>query len=241
MRTFIQALSIAALFFATSVMAQDTEKLKKTLETKLNGAKIESITKTPYGGLLEVVADGDIFYVNPEGDMAMFGNLIDLKTERNITADRNREIAAASFAKLPFDSAIKTVRGTGARKVAVFTDPDCPYCKMLEKELIDINNVTVYTFLFPLDQLHPDARNKSKAIWCSADRSKTWLDFMLKSVPLKEPTANCEAPFAKTEEVGKKYKVRGTPLLVFPNGEKLPGAAKKETLEKMLSGEVASR
>jgi thiol:disulfide interchange protein DsbC len=240
MRTFIQALSIAALFFATSAMADDTEKLKKTLETKLNGAKIETITKTPYG-MYEVVADGDIFYVNPEGDMAMFGNLIDLKTERNITADRTRELAAAGFAKLPFDAAIKTVRGTGARKVAVFTDPDCPYCKMLEKELIDINNVTVYTFLFPLDQLHPDARNKSKAIWCSADRSKTWLDFMLKSVPLKEAAANCEAPFAKTEEVGKKYKVRGTPLLVFPNGEKLPGAAKKETLEKMLNGEVASR
>ncbi|MGB8600363.1 MAG: DsbC family protein, partial [Burkholderiales bacterium] len=194
---------------------------------------------TPYAGLYEAVSEGDVFYVSADGDMAFFGNIIDLKTERNITAERGKEIAAAGFAKLPLDVAIKTVRGNGSRKVAVFTDPDCPYCKMLEKELIDINNVTIYTYLYPLDQLHPDARNKSKAIWCSQDKSKTWLDFMLKNVALKDPSANCEAPFAKIEELGKKYKVRGTPLVLFASGEKVPGSVKKETLEKMLGGAEA--
>jgi thiol:disulfide interchange protein DsbC len=107
---------------------------------------------------------------------------------------------------------------------------------MLEKELIDINNVTVYTYLYPLDQLHPDARNKSKAIWCSADKSKTWLDFMLNNATLKEPSANCEAPFAKIEEAAKKYRVRGTPLVLFASGQKIPGSVKKETIEKLLNG-----
>jgi thiol:disulfide interchange protein DsbC len=229
----------AALLLTASVHAQDLEKIKKNIEAKMGGAKIESLTKTPYAGLYEAVAEGDVFYVSADGDMAFFGNIIDLKTERNITAERGKEIAAAGFAKLPLDAAIKTVRGNGSRKVAVFTDPDCPYCKMLEKELIDVNNVTVYTFLFPLDQLHPDARNKSKAIWCSADKSKVWLDFMLKNVALKDAPANCEVPFAKIEELGKKYKVRGTPLVLFSSGEKVPGSVKKETIEKMLAGKEA--
>jgi thiol:disulfide interchange protein DsbC len=223
-----------ALFLTASVHAQDMEKIKKNIEAKMGGAKIESLTKTPYAGLFEAVSEGEIFYVGAEGDIAFFGNIIDMKTERNITAERGKEVAAAGFAKLPLDAAIKTVRGNGSRKVAVFTDPDCPYCKMLEKELIDVNNVTVYTYLFPLDQLHPDARNKSKAIWCSADKSKAWLDFMLKNVALKDAPANCEVPFAKIEELGKKYKVHGTPLVLFASGEKVPGSVKKETIEKML-------
>lgn len=227
----------AALFLMSSSHAQDMEKIKKNIEAKMGGAKIEALTKTPYAGLFEAISEGDVFYVSADGETAFFGNIIDLKTERNITAERGKEIAAAGFAKLPLEAAIKTVRGNGARKVAVFTDPDCPYCKMLEKELIDINNVTVYTYLFPLDQLHPDARNKSKAIWCSADKSKTWLDFMLKNVALKDAPANCEVPFAKIEELGKKYKVRGTPLVLFASGEKVPGSVKKETLEKMLGAE----
>ncbi len=230
--------AFAAMLLMSAAHAQDLEKIKKNIEAKMGGAKVESLTKTPYAGLFEAVADGEVFYVSAEGDMAFFGSIIDLKTERNITAARGKEIAAAGFAKLPLDAAIKTVRGNGSRKVAVFTDPDCPYCKMLEKELIGVNNVTVYTFLYPLDQLHPDARNKSKAIWCSADKSKTWLDFMLNNVALKEASANCEVPFAKIEEVGAKYKVRGTPLVLFANGEKIPGSVKKETLEKMLNGEA---
>lgn len=227
----------AALLLTVSVHAQDLEKIKKNIEAKMGGAKIEALTKTPYAGLFEAVSEGEIFYVGAEGDMAFFGNIIDLKTERNITAERGKEVAAAGFAKLPLDAAIKTVRGNGSRKVAVFTDPDCPYCKQLEKELIDVNNVTVYTYLFPLDQLHPDARNKSKAIWCSPDKSKAWLDFMLKNTALKDAPANCEVPFAKIEELGRKYKVRGTPLVLFASGEKVPGSVKKETIEKMLGAE----
>lgn len=229
-------IALAACLMVAAAQAQDMEKIKKNIEAKMGGAKIEALTKTPYSGLYEAVSEGDVFYVSADGDTAFFGNIIDLKTERNITAERGKEIAAAGFAKLPLDAAIKTVRGTGARKVAVFTDPDCPYCKMLEKELININNVTIYTYLYPLDQLHPDARNKSKAIWCSADKSKTWLDFMLNNAALKDPAANCEVPFAKIEELGKKYKVRGTPLVLFASGQKVPGSVKKETLEKMLNG-----
>ncbi len=234
----IAAVCFATLLLTTNAGALDNEKIKKTIEAKLGGAKVESVTKTPYAGLFEVVADGDIFYVTADGDMAFFGNMIDLKSDRNITAERAKELAAAGFSKLPLDAAIKTVRGTGARKVAVFTDPDCPYCKMLEKELINVTNVTIYTYLFPLDQLHPDARSKSKAIWCSGDRSKVWLDFMLNNAALKDAPANCEVPFDKIEEQGKKYKVRGTPLLVFANGQKVPGSMKKETIEKMLNGEA---
>lgn len=238
LKTALKCFSIAAaLLLGASVHAQDLDKIKKNIEAKMGGAKIESLTKTPYAGMYEAVSDGEIFYVSAEGDVAFFGNLIDLKTERNITAERGKEVAAAGFAKLPLDAAIKTVRGNGSRKVAVFTDPDCPYCKMLEKELIDVTNVTVYTYLFPLDQLHPDARNKSRAIWCSPDKSKAWLDFMLKNVALKDAPTNCEVPFAKIEELGRKYKVRGTPLVLFASGEKVPGSVKKETIEKMLSAE----
>ena len=196
---------------------------------------VESIVKTPYSGLYEVYMNGQIVYTDEKFSFLIAeGRLVDSKTKRDITTDRLADLSKIDFDRLPFDQAIKVVKGSGSRKMAVFSDVDCPFCKRLEQnELSNITDVTIYTFLMPLDQLHPDAANKSKAIWCAADRTKAWQDWILNN-QLPKKSANCDVPLDKVAALAKKLGVASTPTIFFADGKRMLGAYPAAEIEKAL-------
>lgn len=225
-------LGLAVLATTTTAFA-DEAKIRQEIKKKLPGVEARSVTKTPYAGLYEVVAGNQLFYTDEKVNYLMVGSLIDVKSQTNLTEQRVRSIFRVNFASLPFDSAIKVVKGNGKRKLAVFSDPDCPFCKKLEQELATISDVTLYTFLFPVDSLHPDAAAKAKAVWCAPDRAKAWDDLMLKGIVPQ--AGNCETPIAKTAELAKKLNINGTPTLIFEDGRMVPGLVPAAQLDKLLN------
>ncbi len=211
--------------------------LKKTLEAKM-GMTLDAVTRLPIGGLYEARAGDDIFYADASGNYIIIGNLIDVRTRENLTRNRVDEIKQAGlppfkFAELPFDASVKVVKGNGKRKVAIFEDPNCGYCKKLEKSILDIGDVTVYVFLYPV--LGPDSLAKSKQVWCAADRSKAWTDWMQNATALAGDGA-CKTPIDKTLALGRQLKVDGTPTLFFSNNKRVEGAIDASALEKLLAG-----
>ena len=208
--------------------------IKRTLEGRLGGAKIDTVTKTPYLGLYEVRVDSEILYTDEKMNYIFSGNIIDAKSMQNLTEKRLRELSVIKWENLPLEAAVKTVRGNGKRTLAVFSDPNCPYCKRFEKDTAKVDDITIYTFLYPI--LSQDSHDKAKAVWCSADRVKAWDALMLNgTVPV---AANCDTPIEKILELGRKYRINGTPTLVFVNGERVPGAIPADQLEKLLAQNV---
>ena len=224
-------LALASLFVA-SVNADEAE-IKKAMETKL-GAKVESVTKSGYLGLYEIYADGNILYTDEK--MTAFiagGQLIEGKTMKNLTEERMRKLTAIKFSELPFERAIKQVRGEGKRVMATFEDPNCGYCKRLAKDMLKLDNVTVYTFLLPI--LSEDSIKKSKQIWCSADRSKAWNDWMVNNTS-PGAKADCDtSTIDKVVALGQKLNIRGTPTIFLSNGERIPGAVSLAKLEQSMA------
>jgi thiol:disulfide interchange protein DsbC len=213
----------------------DEASLRKAIENAYPKMTVESILKTPYSGLYEVYMNGQIVYTDEKFSFLIAeGRLVDSKTKRDITTDRLADLSKIDFDRLPFDQAIKVVKGNGSRKMAVFSDVDCPFCKRLEQnELSNITDVTIYTFLMPLDQLHPDAANKSKAIWCAADRTKAWQDWILNN-QLPKKSANCDTPLDKVAALAKKLGVTSTPTIFFADGKRMLGAYPAAEIEKTL-------
>jgi len=204
--------------------------IKRTLEGRLGGAKIDTVAKTPYLGLYEVRMGSEILYTDEKTNYIFSGNIIDTKTMQNLTEKRLRDLSSIKWENLPLESAFKTVRGNGKRLLAVFSDPNCPYCKRFEKTLADVTDITIHTFLFPI--LSQDSHDKARAVWCSADKVKAWDELMLNGVvPV---AARCDTPIEKNLELGRKYRINGTPTLVFASGERVPGAISAEQLEKLL-------
>ncbi|MDR5172461.1 DsbC family protein [Methylobacillus flagellatus] len=226
---------LAASFFAAHAWA-DEASLKKTIEATYPKVKVDSVVKTPYAGLYEVFLDGQIIYTDDKFSFLIAeGRLVEPKTKRDITGERMDELTKVDFASLPLDQAVKVVKGNGSRKLVVFSDPDCPYCKRLEqKELSNINDVTIYTFLFPLEQLHPDAANKSRAIWCAPDRAKAWNDWILNG-QLPKAQGTCDTPIEKLAELGRKINVTSTPTLIFADGKRMLGAYPAKDIEKAMT------
>jgi len=230
MMKLLAALAVAACL---PLHAQVTpEALKADLKKKIPEAPVESVRKTPYNGLWEVVAGGEIFYTDEKASFLSLGPIVDLNTHENVTEARLRQVNAINFSALPFDSAIKIVRGNGARKIALFEDPNCGYCKRFERDLQGVSDITVYVFLYPI--LAPDSVDKSKAIWCSPDRGKAWIDAMVHD-KLPAVEGRCQAPLDKNLAFGRDKRIHGTPTLVFENGERLPGAISIADLEKRFS------
>jgi thiol:disulfide interchange protein DsbC len=162
------------------------------------------------------------------------GRLVDPKTKKDITGERLEELTKIDFSTLPLDQAIKVVKGNGSRKLVVFSDVDCPYCKRLEQnELTNITDVTIYTFLYPIQQLHPDSANKSKAIWCASNRVKAWQDWILNS-QLPNSAGNCEVPIEKIGDLARKIGVTSTPTLFFADGKRMLGAQPYKEIERAL-------
>jgi thiol:disulfide interchange protein DsbC len=225
------------LCFLFDTASADDASLKKALQSNFPGEKIEGVTKTPYLGLYEVVVGGELFYTDDKASYLFFGHVIDPKTKQSLTSERLQQIKEArriDTGSLPLEHAIKTVKGNGKRKLVVFSDPNCPYCKRLEKELTNVTDVTVYTLLYPvLNGSVPTAT----AIWCAPDRLKAWEDFMLKDIA--PAGKNCETPLETLLQAGKKNGINGTPTLIFPDGSVAPGMIPADTIEKRLSAAAA--
>jgi thiol:disulfide interchange protein DsbC len=215
---------------AKPALTAEAARVKKLLEEKFDGVTIGSITKSPYLGLYEVMFDDQIVYTDAKVDHVIVGSIYDANTKKNLTESRKRQLARVAFDSLPLELAIKKVKGNGARKIAIFSDADCPFCARLEKELHRIDNVTIYTFLYPIDQLHPDAARKSKIIWCAPDKVKAWDEFFT-SGALPANDGECDNPIAATNTLGKKLKINATPTLVFADGSLVPGALPAAQLE----------
>jgi len=213
----------------------DEASLKKIVEAAYPKFKVDSVTKTPYPGLYEVFMGGQIIYTDDKFSFLIAeGRLVDPKTKKDITGERMDELSKIDFNSLPLDQAIKVVKGNGSRKLVVFSDVDCPFCKRLEqKELTNINDVTIYTFLYPIEQLHPDAANKSRSIWCATNRVKAWQDWIFNN-KLPFTTAKCEVPLEKVGELAHKVGVNSTPTLFFENGKRMLGAQPYDEIEKSL-------
>ncbi|WP_180125554.1 DsbC family protein [Rhodoferax sp. BLA1] len=229
----ITCAALLATCTLTSALAQEAAIRKNLGERVPQLGKIDEVSKTPIAGVYELRINGtDILYTDAQGDFLIQGNLIDTKQRRNLTEERVDKLSAIQFDSLPLKDAFTIVRGNGKRKLAVFEDPNCGYCKRFEEGLQQINNVTVYMFLYPV--LGPNSVDKSKTIWCAKDKAKSWSDWMLKGV---EPSsAKCDSTAVdRNVQLGKKHKINGTPTLIFADGTRVPGAIGPDQVEKYLS------
>jgi len=220
------------LFVASISIAYAGEaEIKSTLHKKIPQiGQISQVSKSPVPGLYEVVTQDHLFYTDEKAQFLIDGAVYDLKDMRNLTEERSRKFFALDFSKLPLELAVKKVKGNGARKMAIFTDPNCGFCKKLEKELKQIDNVTIYQFMYPV---FPGSDEKVRAVWCSKDRVKAWDDLMQDDIT---PVAGtCETPTAKVLALGRKLKVNGTPALIFADGTINPGYLPAAELEKALT------
>jgi thiol:disulfide interchange protein DsbC len=214
---------IAVALAASTLLANAGESdVKKAVEAKLG--KVEKLTKAPVSGLWEVVVEGQVLYADDSGQYLIFGNLLDLKSGKNLTAERQ-------FGMLPLDLAMKQVRGNGKNVLVTFEDPNCGYCKKLAKELQKVDNATVYTFLYPV--LGEDSFEKSKAIWCSGDKMKAWNDWMINGKEVGKAPAKCDlAGLDKSIETGRRLRISGTPAMFFGTGERVGGYIPAEEIAK---------
>ena len=195
--------------------------------------KIESISKTPINGLYEVLLeDNDIYYTDASGNYLLQGSMIDTRSKRNLTEERSDKLNAIAFGSLPLKDAITIVRGNGQRKLAVFADPNCGYCKRFERDLQKVDNITVYLFLYPI--LGADSSEKSRHVWCAKDPGKTWLDMMTRDIA--PASASCDtAALNRNLEFGRKHKITGTPTLLAQDGKRVPGAIPLAQIEQLIS------
>ena len=223
----------ASLLIAASAHANEAV-IRKTLTQQFPGAQISSVKPTPYSGLFEVYLDDQLVYTDAKAQYVFTGDVIDLKNRVNLTQARLNQLQAIKWSELPLANAIKVVKGNGARKLVVFSDVDCPYCRKFEAELAKVDNLTVYTFLYPIEGLHPKAIQMSKQIWCAPDRNKAWDAYITRSV-VPNNDGKCANPVDATIALGQKLKVSGTPTLFFTNGQRVPGMVPAAQLEKLLA------
>jgi thiol:disulfide interchange protein DsbC len=232
----IKTLAAYAITAASFAVFADEPAIRKNLAERLPGLpKIEEVSKAPMPGLYEVRLNGtEIFYTDADGNFLIQGNLIDTKAKRNLTEERIAKLTEIDFDSLPLKDAFTIVRGNGKRKVAVFEDPNCGYCKRFEKDLQSVNNVTVYMFLYPI--LGPSSTERSKNLWCAKDRAKAWTDWMVKDTDASAAAASCDSTaLARNVEFGKKHRITGTPTLIFADGNRVPGAIAAAQVEKFLA------
>lgn len=217
-----------------SIAYAGEDEIKSTLQKKIPQiGQINQINKSAVPGLYEVITQDHLFYTDGKAQFLIDGAVYDLKSMRNITEERSRKLFALDFSQLPLELAVKKVKGNGSRKLAIFTDPNCGFCKKLEKELKQIDNVTIYQFMYPI----LGSEEKVRGVWCSKDRAKAWDDLMQDDI--MPPAGNCVTPTEKVMALGKKLKVNGTPALIFADGTINPGYLPAAELEKALT--AASR
>jgi thiol:disulfide interchange protein DsbC len=229
------ALALLALSLPLGGFAQEASIRKNLSERYPELKAIDEVSKSPLAGLYEVRVNGsELYYTDAQANYLVVGNLYDTKLRRNLTEERVEKLTAIKFDSLPFKDAFTIVRGNGERKLAVFEDPNCGYCKRFERDLQNVNNVTVYMFLYPI--LGQDSVDKSKAIWCAKDRGLAWLDWMVREQAIPNAIQMCDTNTLKRNvELGRAYKINGTPTLIFVDGTRVPGAIDAKQIEKRLA------
>ena len=235
MKTVLKTLlATTVILLGTHVLAQEAQ-IRKNIAQRLPQIKVvDEVTKTPIPGVYELRINGsEIFYTDAQANYLIEGNIIDVRAQRNLTEERITKLTSVKFEDLPLKDAFTVVRGNGKRKLAVFEDPNCGYCKRFERDLQKIDNVTVYMFLYPI--LGPDSVEKSKSIWCAKDQAKAWQDYMVRDQPVSPASCDTSA-LQRNLAFGRKYKITGTPTLFFVDGTRVPGAADAAQIEKLLSG-----
>lgn len=227
-------LSAACALPAVAQTAAPTPtSLAERLQALYPATRFGAVNTTPWPGVFEVVMGANLAYVDESGQYFLFGHLYDMQTQRDLTVERKDTLARIDFAALPLADAVKEVRGTGARTFAIFSDPDCPYCRRLEAEIKNLSDVTLYTFLMPIASLHPEARSKAIAVWCAPDQVEAWHALMWDD---KKPQAQeCAHPVDRNVALGERLGINGTPTLVAADGRVLPGAASLAQIEAWLA------
>ncbi len=196
--------------------------------------RIEEISRSPLPGLYEVRVGTDLFYTDAEGNYLITGYILDTRARRNLTEERIEKLLAIDFDELPLRDGFTIVRGNGKRRIAVFEDPNCGYCKRFERDLQKVDNVTIHMFLLPI--LGPSSEQRSRNIWCAKDRSRAWLDWMLRDVAAPAADASCDhSALARNVEFGRRHKITGTPTIFFTDGSRVPGAVPASEVEKKLA------
>jgi thiol:disulfide interchange protein DsbC len=230
---FLATIGFSAAGQATGVEAA----IKKRLEERMAGVRIAGVTRTPFGGLFEVrTEDHEIIYVDEKVSFLIDGSILDGNDpRRNYTQERVKQLVGFKFDEMPFGNAFKIVRGNGKRQMAYFSDPNCPWCRKLDQEIAQMNDVTVHVFLYPI--LSAESLPKAKAVWCSPDRTKAWLDLMLKNT-LPANAGNCDTPIEQVLVLGRKHKVDGVPTIVFTNGDRVSGYRTAAQLSQMIDAAV---
>lgn len=228
------ALFFAQLLALPAARANEAVIRKAIAERVPDFPKIDEIRPAPIAGLFELRVGLDIFYADAKGEFILQdAQLIDLKTRRNLTEARVEQISQISFASLPLKDALVWKRGSGERKLAVFADPNCGYCKRLERTLQELKDVTVYTFLLPI--LGADSQTKSRAIWCAKDNTAVWLDWMLRGKQPAAAAANCDdAALRRNRQFATQHRIHGTPAMLFEDGTRAPGALELTVIEERL-------
>ena len=209
--------------------------VRERVAAKVPG-KINSIRRLPFG-MFEVVIDSEIVYVDENADYLITGHLYDTRTQEDLTAKRSEEVLRVDFASLPLQLAFKIVRGYGSRHLAIFEDPNCPYCKRLEHDIRTLNNATIYVFLYPI--LSDDSVTKSAAIWCSKDPAAAWAHLMIDGQAPEKAAQGCKTPIDDVMALGHRLSVTGTPTLVFADGHRAPGMIPLERIEQMMNASAA--
>lgn len=240
LRTALCALLTGATL-STSCLAQTSTapaaSLLERLKVLYPATHFGDVNPTPWPGVFEVAMGNNLAYVDETGEFFLFGHLFDMKSQRDITAERKDSLTRIDFGSLPLADAVREVRGTGERTLAIFADPDCPYCRRLESEMKNLSNVTIYTFLMPIESLHPDARAKAIAVWCAQDRVAAWHAVMWRDEAVSSP--ECIHPIDRNVELGERIGITGTPTLVAADGRVLPGAASAAQIDAWLGRTVA--
>lgn len=231
MKTLL-ALTLALLSLAVQA---DEAAIRQALRERNANVPIKSVTETAIPGLYEVFSGDHIVYSDATGDHVLMGPLVDTRNRTNLTQQRLDALKTVKFDTLPLDKAITIVKGKGERRIAVFSDPDCPFCRRLEKELTGIDNLTVHIFLLPLAELHPQAMEIAKNMWCAEDRARAWNAYMLEG---RKPDAgrNCATPIEAIAALAAELGISGTPAIVLPSGRRVDGAVPAAKLEALLGG-----
>ena len=234
--SLVRKIVLALGLLAAAVAASGQEALiRKNLGERIAQLKnIDEVSKSPVPGLYEVRVNGtDIFYTDSEGNFLIQGSLIDTRQKRNLTDERIEKLSAIDFDSLPVKDSFTIVRGNGSRKLAVFEDPNCGYCKRFERDLQKVDNITIHMFLYPI--LGADSGEKARNIWCSKEPAKVWQDLMVREKPVAAVPGCDVAAIARNVALGRKHKITGTPTLLFSDGSRVPGAITAAQVEKYLA------
>jgi len=229
--SLVRALLAACAVASTLTAWADEAAIRKNLADRLpNFPPIDEVSKTPIAGVYEVRIGADVLYTDEQGQYVIQGSIIDTKSRVNLTEARIAKLTQIDFASLPLKDAILIKQGTGTRKLVVFGDPNCGFCKRLERDLVTLKDVSIYTFLYPI--LGPDSNVKSRDIWCARDRGKVWRDWMVDGTTPPKAMGPCDtAAIERNLALGSRNRVNGTPAVVFEDGSRSPGALPADQLE----------